>query len=90
MSLPPPAAIVSAPPAPSIVSTPVPPVIVFVPDEPVSDVADDSADASMFWKLVTFAVSLDVWSALPRLTVPAARITSVLVPLPPSIEVSLP
>ena len=65
-------------------------MIVLALDEPVSEAAEDSADASMFWKLVALALSPEVWSALPRLTVPAARITSVLLPVPPSIEVSLP
>ena len=60
------------------------------PDEPVIDSAEDSADASTFWKLETPAVSPVVWSALARLTVAAARITSVLVPAPPSIEASVP
>ena len=36
----------------------VPPVMVFAPVEPVIDSADDSAEASTFWKLVTLAESL--------------------------------
>ena len=90
MSLPPPALIVSAPPAPSIVSLPEPPVIVLAAEEPVSVTAADKADASTFWKLVTVVVSPEVWSPLPRLTVAAALSTSVLVPVPPSIDVSVP
>jgi len=62
--------------------------MVFADDEPVSDAAVDSAEASDILELVTLGVSPEVWSALPRLTVAAVRITSVLVPVPPSIEVS--
>ena len=90
VSLPPPALMTSAPPAPSMVSLPEPPVIVLAEEEPVMVTAEDSAEASTFWKLVTLAESPLVWSALPRLTVAAALITSVLVPAPPSIEVSVP
>ena len=56
----------------------------------VIETPDERADASTFWKLLTAVESLEVWSALPRLTVAAFAITKVLVPLPPSIEVSVP
>ena len=78
----------SAPPPPSIVSLPEPPVIRFALDVPVMDTADVSAEASTFWKFDTVAVSPVVWSELPRLTVTAAFMISVLVPVPPSIETS--
>ena len=73
-----------------MVSLPVPPVITLAPDEPMIESAEESPEASTFWKFVTPAVSPVVWSALARLTFAAARITSVLVPAPPSIEFSVP
>jgi hypothetical protein len=73
-----------------MVSSPEPPVIVLADDEPAMVTAEDSADASTFWKLATFVESPDVWSAPPRSTVAAVVIASVLAPLPPSIEVSVP
>jgi len=88
--LPAPALMTSAPPPPSMVSLPLPPVMTLAPEEPVIDTAEDSAEASTFWKLVTLVVSPTVWSALARLTFAAARNTSVLVPVPPSIEFSVP
>ena len=60
------------------------------PDEPVMLMPVVTADASTFWKFVTVVRSLVVWSASPRATVAAAFITSVLVPVPPSIEFSVP
>ena len=80
----------SAPPPPSMVSLPDPLVIVFAAAVPVIETAEDSAEASTFWKLATAVESPVVWSALPRLTMAAVLITSVLVPVPPSIEVSVP
>jgi len=62
--------------------------MVLAPTEPVIDTAVDSADASTFWKLATETASPVVWSRLPRLTVAAARNSSVLVPVPPSIDTS--
>ena len=88
VSFPAPASMISAPPTPSMVSLPLPPIMVLVPAEPVSEMPDDSADASTFWKPVTETASPLVWSMLPRLTVVTARNTSVLVPVPPSIETS--
>ena len=73
-----------------MVSLPEPPMMVFAAAVPVIDTADDSAEALTFWKLATVVESPVVWSALFRLTVAAALITSVLVPMPPSIEVSVP
>ncbi len=73
-----------------MLSLPVPPVRTFAPDEPMIEIAAESPDASTFWKFETPAVSPTVWSALARLTFAAARITSVLVPAPPSIESSEP
>ena len=78
----------SAPPAPSIVSAPVPPVIVLALAVPDIETPVESSDASTFWKLATVAASPVVWSAFARLTVVAARSSSVLVPAPPSIETS--
>jgi len=50
-----------------------------------------SADASTFWKFETLVASPEVWSALARSMLPTAAFrTSVFVPLPPSIEVSVP
>ena len=65
-------------------------MIVLADDVPVIEMAADSAVASTFWKLLTVVELPDVWSALARLTVAATAITSVLVPPPPSIELSLP
>ena len=65
-------------------------MIVLAEDEPVIVTAEESADASTFWKLAVVVELPEVWSALPRLTVPAALSTSVLVPVPPSIDVSVP
>jgi len=59
-------------------------------DDPVIETAVVSAEASTFWKLATLVESAVVWSVLPRLTVAAAFMTSVLTPVPPSIEVSVP
>ena len=73
-----------------MVSLPDPPVIVLADEVPVIDTANDNAEASTFWKLETAVESPVVWSALPRLMVAAAVIASVLVPVPPSIEVSVP
>jgi len=58
--------------------------------EPVSDSDEETAEPSTFWKLVTMVEAPEVWSARPRLTVAAAFSSSVLVPEPPSIEVSDP
>ena len=85
-----PALMTSAPPAPSMVSPPEPPVIELADDEPASDTAADNAAASIFWKFVTLTASPEVTSALPRLTVTAACKVRVLVPVPPSIEASVP
>ena len=48
------------------------------------------ADASMLWKLLTMVESPAVWSTVARLMVAAVFSASVLVPLPPSIEASVP
>ena len=64
--------------------------MMLVLDVPVIETAEVSADASTFWKFETLVASPVVWSELPRLTVAADRITSVLVPMPPSIETSVP
>jgi hypothetical protein len=90
VSLPPPALMASAPPLPSIVSSPDPPVIVLAEEDPVIDKFAETADASTFWNPVTVTESPEVWSELARLTVVAALRISVLVPLPPSIDVSAP
>ena len=73
-----------------MMSAPEPPVMVLADDEPVIDTAKDSAEASTFWKFATLGVSPVVWSVLPRLTVVTAFSNSVLVPVPPSMEVSVP
>jgi hypothetical protein len=62
----------------------------FAPTEPVIDTAEDSADASAFWKPETVVASPMVWSAMARLTVVAVLSCSVLTPLPASIEISVP
>ena len=81
---------ISAPPPPSIVSAPEPPVRTLTPAEPVIETSAVSDDASTFWKFATLTISPVVWSALARLTVTALRRTSVLDPVPPSIEISAP
>ena len=43
-----------------MMSFPEPPIMTFAPDEPVRVSPEDNADASTFWKLVTFVVSPDV------------------------------
>ena len=73
-----------------MVSSPAPPEIVLALELPPITTPVDSVEASTFWKPLTLVVSLVVWSAAARLTVAAAFITSVLVPLPPSIETSWP
>ena len=73
-----------------MVSAPVPVVMVLAPEEPVIESDAERPAAFTFWKLLTAVESPDVWSPLARLTVAAVAIVSVLVPEPPSIEVSLP
>ena len=53
--------------------------------------AEVRREASTFWKLVVVVVSEEVWSAaLARLTTaPVMRSSRVLVPAPPSREVSV-
>ena len=63
-------------------------MIVLAPDVPVMETPVDSSEALTFWKLATDTASPVVWSTLARLTVAAARSSSVLVPLPPSIDTS--
>ena len=73
-----------------MVSLPEPPVMVLAADEPVSDTAADNAEASTLRKLATLKESPEVTSALPRLTVIAESRIKLLMPAPPSIEVSVP
>jgi hypothetical protein len=94
--LPPPDAITSAPPPPSTLSLPEPVLIAFAADEPVTVSAELSAEASTLSKFATLTVSPVVWSE-PAVTVklmavvlPDTASTSVSVPEPPSIEVSVP
>ena len=61
-----------------------------VPEVPVIEMAAEMADASTLRKLATVVVSDVVTSASVRLTLEAAFMTSVLVPVPPSMEVSVP
>ena len=94
-SLPAPPNSESLPVAPSIVSLPAPPMIVFAALLPVMLtpwVARVSRLASTFWKFVTVPVSPEVWStALPRFTDMVERASSsVLTPVPPSMEASDP
>ena len=64
--------------------------MVLADEDPVMETAVASAEASTFWKLETLVESAVVWSALARLTVAAALITSVLAPAPPSTDTSVP
>jgi hypothetical protein len=86
----------SKPPPPSIVSLPEPVVIALAEDEPVTVRAEPRADASTFSKFVMLTVSPMVWSepaATEKLTAvvpPETARISVSVPVPPSIEVSVP
>jgi hypothetical protein len=79
-----------------MVSLPEPLVIVLAEDEPVTVNAELMTDASRFSKLVTLRMSPAVWSEpaptakLSAVMPPAAASTSVSVPVPPSIEASVP
>ena len=79
-----------------MVSLPVPVLIVFAAEDAVTVSAVVMIDASRFSKFATLALSPVVWSE-PAATVkltevipPAAARTSVSLPLPPSIELSVP
>ena len=76
--------------APSMVSLPAPPVMMLAPDEPVIDTAAETADASTFWKLLIVPAPNDNWLALARFSTTEVFRISVLVPVPPSTEVSVP
>ena len=81
---------VSAPPPPSIVSAPLPPMMMLAAVEPRIDTPVDTVLALTLTKFATCVESLVVWSEADRSTSADARRTSVLLPVPPSIETSVP